>query len=495
MSPSNKAVELRCGRLVGARVEGVLRFAGIPYAEPPTGERRFQAPAPSQPWSGTFDASQASVIAPQLPSRLVGVMGDFERTQSEDCLRLTVTTPAADGAKRPVIVWLHGGGFSSGAGGLDWYDGSRLALEGDLVVVGVNYRLGALGYLLADGVSPGNLGLLDQALALRFVRENVAAFGGDPDNITLMGQSAGGNSIIALFAGGHDTRGVRRAILQSAALGLMPFGMEEARRIGADFLGALGIEPWDANARAKALATPVSAMLEAQATVARQRARYGDTAPPFQLVCGNGLPPDCAFHLAAADAMAGIEVLLGATEDEADAFLAAHPHTPELTEAEAQKLALALYGRDGLERYRRLRQRDHGSSEGALFSRLTTGEIFIRPAVEFVDRLLARGATVYLYDFAWKPVGSIFRSCHCIELPFVFGPSDAWKKAPMLFGGDPEAIAQLSAQIRAAWISFSRGAGPAAPNLPQWSAVTPGKRTSMRLDRSSRLDLFGTSGK
>jgi para-nitrobenzyl esterase len=189
--------------------------------------------------------------------------------------------------------------------------------------------------------------------------------------------------------------------------------------------------------------------------------------------------------------MAGIDVLLGATEHEADAFLAAHPHTPQLTEAEAGELALALHGRAGLERYRALRQGDRGSSQGALFSRLTTEELFIRPAVEFVDRLLALGAAVYLYDFAWKPAGSIFRSCHCIELPFVFGPSDAWKKAPMLSGGDPEAVAQLSAGIRAAWISFVREGKPAASGLPQWPAAETGKRTSMRLDRPCRLQLFG----
>ncbi|HWI37743.1 MAG TPA: carboxylesterase family protein, partial [Burkholderiales bacterium] len=110
MSPRNEVAELRGGRLVGTRAGRVTRFAGVPYAEPPTGERRFQPPVPMRPWSGVADASRPSVIAPQLPSRLLGVMGDFERTQSEDCLRLTVTTPAADGGKRPVIVWLHGGG-------------------------------------------------------------------------------------------------------------------------------------------------------------------------------------------------------------------------------------------------------------------------------------------------------------------------------------------------------------------------------------------------
>jgi para-nitrobenzyl esterase len=479
-------VQLPSGRVAGARVAGVIRFSGIPYAEAPTGERRFNAPVPVRPWRGTIDGSRASVIAPQLASRLVGVMGDFAATQSEDCLRLTINTPAVDGARRPVIVWLHGGGFSSGSGGLDWYDGGPLALEGDMVVVGVNYRLGALGYLVADGVAAGNMGLLDQALALRFVRDNISAFGGDPDNITLMGQSAGGNSIVALFAGGHDMQGVRRAILQSAALGLMPSAVEDARGNGVDFLDALRMDP---------IAAPVSAILEAQASVARRRARYGDTAPPFQLVRGNGLPPARPFHLAAADAMAGIDVLAGVTQDEAAAFLAAHPHTPELTEAEAHELALALYGRAGAERYRELRERAAaGSSAGTRFSRLTTEEIFVRPAAEFAERLVRLGGKVYLYDFAWKPAGSIFGSCHCIELPFVFGPSDAWQTAPMLAGADPEAIARLSAQVRAAWISFARGTPPRAKGLPEWPPARTGERMSMRLDRPPRVQSFGSDG-
>lgn len=483
-------VELSCGRVAGTGDGGVFRFAGVPYAEAPVGELRFRPPRPKRPWNGVLDASAPSAIAPQLASRLVGVMGDFERTQDEDCLRLTIVTPGLDPARRPVVVWLHGGGFSSGSGGLDWYDGRQLALEGDVVVVGVNYRLGALGYLVADGVSPGNLGLLDQALALRFVRDNVAAFGGDPDDLVLMGQSAGGNSIAALFAGGHDVTGVRRAILQSPALGMAPQRAGEARAAGADFLRALAIGPEDAGAGAAAAAAPVGDVLAAQAAIARGRARYGDTAPPFQLAYGEGLPSAEAFETAAADAMDGVDVLIGVTADEAHAFLARDPRTAELADADAERIALEVYGPAGAGRYARLRQRQPEVPAGALLSRLTSIEVFDRPAFEFAGRRAARGSRVYFYDFAWKPEGSVFESCHCLELPFVFGPSGAWNRAPMLDGGDAGVVAALSATIRAAWLAFARTGRPSAPGLPEWRAFTEEERAVMRLDVSPRLRVL-----
>ena len=165
--------------------------AACPTPRAPVGELRFQPPQPVPAWRGVRDATKDGPIAPQGRSRLAHVMGDFERPQSEDCLTLNVWTPAADAKKRPVLVWIHGGAFSSGAGSLPWYSGERLAANGDIVAVSINYRLGALGFLCLPGISDGNLGLLDQVAALRFVRDNIAAFGGDPDNVTVVGPVGG----------------------------------------------------------------------------------------------------------------------------------------------------------------------------------------------------------------------------------------------------------------------------------------------------------------
>ena len=189
----------KAGELRGAYENGIAVFRGVPYAAAPVGELRFSPPQPVPAWQGVRDATQDGPIAPQGRSRLAHVMGDFERPQSEDCLTLNIWTPAADSAKRPVLVWIHGGAFASGAGSLPWYSGERFAANGDVVVVSINYRLGALGFLCLPGVSDGNLGLLDQVAALRFVRDNIAAFGGDPDNVTVVGQSAGAASIAILM--------------------------------------------------------------------------------------------------------------------------------------------------------------------------------------------------------------------------------------------------------------------------------------------------------
>jgi len=156
------AVRTKAGELRGTYENGIAVFRGVPYAAAPIGELRFSPPQPTPPWQGVRDATQDGPVAPQGRSRLAHVMGDFERLQSEDCLTLNIWTPAADSAKRPVLVWIHGGAFASGSGSLSWYSGERFAANGDVVVVSINYRLGALGFLCLPGVSDGNLGLLDR---------------------------------------------------------------------------------------------------------------------------------------------------------------------------------------------------------------------------------------------------------------------------------------------------------------------------------------------
>lgn len=164
------------GTLRGRIKDGMTVFRGVRYAEC----ERFGAPGPVPVWDGEADAATDGPIAPQRPSRLEPVMGVPERPeQAEDCLTLTITTPGADHEARPVLVWFHGGAWVSGAGSWKWYGGHRLARDGDVVVVSANYRLGVLGYLRAPGISGGNLGLADQLAALRWVRDNIAAFGGD----------------------------------------------------------------------------------------------------------------------------------------------------------------------------------------------------------------------------------------------------------------------------------------------------------------------------
>jgi len=229
------------GRLQGVAHGGVVQFRGVPYARPPLGGLRFRPPCPHEPWPGRLDVRAHGPIAPQGPSRLRVAVGDFSRPQSEDCLTLTITTPAPDGARRPVIVWLHGGGYGTGAGSLDWYDGASLAREGDVVVVGVNYRLGPLGYLAGAGLGDGQMGLRDMIAAIGWVAAHIASFGGDPGEITLMGQSAGAHSALCMLAMPDVRRLFRRVILQSAPAGIAPFPAAHAAGWTRRYLGVLGL--------------------------------------------------------------------------------------------------------------------------------------------------------------------------------------------------------------------------------------------------------------
>ncbi len=487
-------VEISIGKIRGRRQAGLYLFSGVPYAQAPAGARRFLPAMPKQAWQGVFDATQPSAVAPQLTSRLVKIMGDFERGQSEDCLHLEIVSPGLDARRRPVVVWFHGGGFSSGSGALDWYDGSTLAREGDVVTVGVNYRLGALGYLLAPGVSEGNLGLLDQALALRFVRDNISSFGGDPEDITLMGQSAGASSILALFAGGHATDGVRRAILQSAPLGMHPQTQEQAQRIGSDFLDAIGVDAGSSDARNQACSVSLEAILAAQAGVARAHARLGDTAPPFQLVSGSAaLPEPGLVANAAAGAMQGIDLIVGVTADEAEAFFALDPRIQALESAELPQLVASLHGQQGTAMLDRANSDGPGMSAAALLSKIVSHAVFVSPSLDFANQVAAAGGRVFFYGFDWRSAFSGLGSCHCLELPFVFGPTAAWSNAPMMRMAD-DVVADLSVAIRTAWLSFINTGTPRGEGLPTWPPFADGERAVMHLDEKCFVRDAGENG-
>jgi para-nitrobenzyl esterase len=215
------------GTLRGTRTGAVTHFRGIPFAE----AARFTEPRAPAAWSGERDATRHGPTCPQPPSRMAKVMGPTPRgVHHEDCLTLSVSTPAVDGARRPVMVWLHGGAYVIGGSSYEWYEPDALVTEGDVIVVRASYRLGVFGFLAMPGVSPGNLGLLDMIAALRWVQRNIAAFGGDPEQVTVFGESAGAHAIASLMTT-PEARGLfRRAILQSPHLGVGFVKAEAAAR-------------------------------------------------------------------------------------------------------------------------------------------------------------------------------------------------------------------------------------------------------------------------
>jgi para-nitrobenzyl esterase len=440
------------GVLAGLWDGGVAVFRGVPYARPPVGERRFAPAEPYPAWSGTRDATHHGPIAPQLPARLVAAMGDFRRAQDEDCLTLTIETPAADSGRRPVMVWLHGGAFTTGAGSLDWYDGADLTRTGDIVFVGVNYRIGALGFLCREGLADGNLGIGDQKAALRWIRDHIGAFGGDPARVTLVGQSAGGGAIAALLLD-PEARGLfHRAILQSPMLPQPPITRAQAAQRADRFLEFLAVDPHSAS---------VAQILEAQGKFGREWAGRGNTWPPFAPNVPEATTAE-TFTGALADAVGGKEILIGWTRDEMLAFFGADAMAMALGgNGVAERIRAACGAEHAVEPYRRARP---DALPVDWLADFLCDHIFALPSQRFGAALAKRGGKVWLYRFDWAPPGSPFQACHCLDIPFVFGNwHSAWRDAPMLAGGDPAEMAALSHTMQRSWIEFIRNGDPGWP--------------------------------
>ncbi|WP_280254270.1 carboxylesterase family protein [Nocardia abscessus] len=412
------------GRWRGEARGEVAVFRGIPYAR----AERFAAPEPVAVPEGVYDASHRYAMAPQLPGRLESVMGQAEPLeQSEDCLALTVTTPVgAQPGTRPVLVWLHGGAYLAGSGQWNLYDADRLAGETGAVVVSVSYRLGVLGYLRAPGVSAGNLGLRDQIAALRWVREHIAEFGGDPERVTVAGQSAGAQSVVALLGIAEARPLFTGAIVQSAPFGVGFHTHRQAERVGAMFLAELDADPCTA---------PVAELLAAQGRTVRRCAGPGalNPAPPFLPVADAGpLPDENAWRSAVRDAATDLPVLLGCTAEEARAFYGG-PHP--------------VFGR--LRRVPVI-----GARLDAAVQRLIGRKAFEHGLFRFADELVEAGARVYCYRMGQLHPANPYGACHCIDLPLLFADGDTWHTAPMLAPLTAAEIDALGHRTRGYWGEF-----------------------------------------
>jgi para-nitrobenzyl esterase len=457
------------GTLIGLEQDGVAVFWGVPFALPPTGNRRFRRAEALPARSDRHDAARHGPIAPQTAARLVAAMGNYARVQDEDCLTLTIATPAPDEKRRPVMVWLHGGAFTTGAGSLDWYNGSRLARCGDIVVVGINYRLGALGFLCHADIADGNLGIDDQRVALRWVRENIAAFGGDPAHVTLVGQSAGGGAIAALLLDPEGRGLFQRAILQSPMLPQPPVPRAAAEERGNRYLALLDADPRTAS---------VTQILDAQAKLTRAWVGDGAVWPPFAPNVLEAMTA-ASFTDAIADAAVDKAVLIGWTRDEFGAFFGADPVMQALdADGATTRVKIIAGDASAIEPYRK-----PGLRPVEWLADFLCDHVFALPSQRFGAALARRGGKAWSYRFDWAPPDTAFKACHCLDLPFIFGNWDgAWRGAPMLAGGDPADIASLSRTMQRAWIDFIRDGDPG------WPARGPDEETYMRFDRVCELE-------
>jgi para-nitrobenzyl esterase len=379
-------------------------------------------------------------------------------------------------------VWLHGGAWISGAGSLDWYDGTNLARDGDVVFVGVNYRLGALGWLHRPGIVDVEAGTSDMIAALAWVRDHIGAFGGDPRSVTVMGQSAGATSIGRLLMLPEARPLFHRAIMQSGGFGRGGYTSVMAAERADQLLHALEIDPQGSDALTRLRGVDVPRLLEAQSHLARSNARVAQTNPPFMPVLPSAMT-QAEMLGAIAEGADGKPVLIGATADEVHAFFAADPAMQDVPD---DKLVARFGGEATLARYRARRP---GAAAMDLLADLGSDETFVLPAMRLAEAIARRGGAGYAYLFDWAPPGSRFRSCHCIDLPFVFGTFPAWADAPMLAGGDQAQMADLSAAMRRAWISFIRAGDPRHEHLSDWPSYNATERPTMRF--GARVGVAG----
>jgi para-nitrobenzyl esterase len=453
------------GSIRGAVEGGVVAFRGVPFAAPPIGSRRFLPPDAPIPWQGMRDATANGPIAPQPPLRVEGTMGSIRLAQDEDCLTLNVWTPADAVQKAPVLVWIHGGGFISGAGSLPWYDGSHLAARHGVVVVGINYRLGALGFLAIPDLLPGNLGLLDQISALRWVQRHIDVFGGDPDRVAVIGHSGGAHNIASMLAI-RGTEGLfRRAVLQSPPLGIGLMTYAEAARRGGIFLKALGLDPDQPNPIDSLRAFSVAELLAAQvkAMVALGAAQKGDLRPPFLPAEGppHDFPGPELAERAAMNAVArGVDLLIGWTRDEANLYVASNPALATIGSAELEHAAAAIAGPSAAMMVAAARAARPGASPGQILLDLMSETTWATPCRALAGSVARAGGRAFLYRFDWQSPAAALGACHTLDIPFALGTWRAWMNAPIMAGANEAEVEKLSAEMMDRWVGFAATADP-----------------------------------
>jgi len=493
-------VDTNYGKLKGSEENGIQVFRGIPYATGISGKRRWHAPQRPAAWAGVRDATSFGTAALQNSSMLGPMLGLDSGNTGEECLFLNVWTPGCDGARRPVMVWIHGGAFTIGSGGQTMYNGETLARRGDLVVVTINYRLGSFGFLhlneITNGRIPatGNEGLLDQIAALEWVRDEIAAFGGDPEKVTVFGESAGSFSVSTLLGMPRAQGLFRSAILQSGAANFVA-PRERANHVAETLLGELKLAAADAE---RLLDMPAADILKAQQRTHLKTQNKKNPLPFAPVIDGAVLPqhPSAAI---AAGLSRSVCVLTGTNLDEMKLFGLMDAKARSLDDAALlARCTQVIPGEDahGVEHgaravatYREARAARGQSVEAPeLWFAIDSDRLFRYPAMHLAELQSRRQAQTFAYLFTWRSpfLEGALGSCHALEIPFVFGThSNAMIGR---FTGSGPAADRLADSMQDAWISFAHSGEPGRIGFTSWPGYDSAQRATMIFNADSGIE-------
>jgi para-nitrobenzyl esterase len=453
--------ECPAGAITGLDRGSTMVFKGVRFAA----AERFGAPADVTAWTGSYDATSFRAQAPQLSGALEQMLGGSKLPTSEDCLHLNVTTPACDDGARPVLFWVHGGAYTTGGGAMPWYDGSHLAARGDVVVVSINYRLGVLGFL-----GRRNSGLLDQVSALRWVARNIAAFGGDPDNVTVFGESAGGSAVIALAATPTATGLFHRTIAMSPSIQQFRSG-EAGDRNEAAVLEAVGVD--DVGSLTD---VPLERLMDAQRELLAVPSPGARTFSPTE---SSDALPGRIVDVTATDPR---PLVIGTTLDEANLFAAFDPRRLMWTDRDIEREFARVFGELGPYAIETYRAAKPAVSASALVAAMETDEMFRVTARRLADDRAAAAAPtwMYLFDYATPAFGGVLGSCHALDIPFAFDNLD--RPGVELFtgsGSDRRAVAdQFSDEV----LRFARSGAVG------WTPYDSGSRPTQLIGNEPRVE-------
>ena len=464
----NTIVQTKSGRIEGTFEESLFVFRGIPYAAPPVGDLRWMPPAPAPVWKGIRPARSYGSIAPQNSMPVNVMPPEAVEPQNEDCLFLNIYTPGLDNKKRPVMVWIHGGAFCIGSGSQSMFRSGSLAARGDVVLVTINYRLGILGFLnlkeITGGKIPatGNEGLLDQVAALQWVKDNITAFGGDPANVTIFGESAGGMSVACLMAMPKAQGLFHKAIIESA-VGSIARPLDVSLNISRTFLKTVNLKGSDVD---KLRGLSVNQILAAQIKVGQQTGQGMAVCIPA--VDGVILPlmPLEAFATGEASP---VPTLVGSNLDEQKLFASMNPDSQNIDKKglikELQRSIQSDKVLSLVEAYRVIRaQKGLSVTPFELFSAINSDLMFHQIAQHIAASQHFNGIPSYHYLFTRvsPAAGGTLGACHGLEVGFVFGTHE-----PLFCGVGPQAD-KLSSQIQDAWTAFARKGNPSTISLGKW---------------------------